>query len=291
MPARSNIFQRLVREIQRDLSPNLKVTESRFLRDAITGRRREVDVTAEGYIDGRTRTLSIEVRDRRRPADVPWVEGMIQKHEDLPTDALELWSTSGFAKDAIVKAQAYGARTVTPGSVAAAGWATMARDIADGWIKRVHASNVAAHIDLILPDGTAACWQPKPDVVLKELAGDRCQTIGVLLEIFLNSTDVRTLMLDRAPSGLANNRVRCNLPFTCVVQGLEEIVGPLNHLIVTVDTQTETARATTKSALHEDVATTLAEANYARNALQVVVKERLGGAPVVNATQIDGHLR
>lgn len=69
-PVRSNIFQRLVAELHRDLSPGWHICESRELEDFVTGAPREVDVVIEGVIAGYPTLLCIEVRDRGRPADV-----------------------------------------------------------------------------------------------------------------------------------------------------------------------------------------------------------------------------
>ncbi len=86
MPARSNLFQRLVLEIH--LGDGWDVRESRSLTDALTGEPREVDIVAEGVVHGYRIIMSVEVCDRGRVADVTWVEGLAKKHESLPTDKL-----------------------------------------------------------------------------------------------------------------------------------------------------------------------------------------------------------
>src|SRR5438067_1390435 len=84
MPARSNLFQRLVLEVHRELGPGWAVTESRQLKDAVTGEPREVDIVAEAAVGGYPLLLCIEVRDRGRPADVTWLEALAKKHDHLP---------------------------------------------------------------------------------------------------------------------------------------------------------------------------------------------------------------
>jgi len=48
--------------------------------------------------------IGIEASRTARKADIEWVEQMISKHEDLPTDKLLLYSGSGFTKNAADKA-------------------------------------------------------------------------------------------------------------------------------------------------------------------------------------------
>ncbi len=56
--------------------------------------------------------VSVECRDRKRKADVQWVEEMKGKHERLPTNALVLISHSGFTKEATAVAKTYGIETI-----------------------------------------------------------------------------------------------------------------------------------------------------------------------------------
>ncbi len=74
MPARSNLYQRLVFEIHRGLGDGWDVRESRPLTDSITGESREVDIVAEGKVHSYGIVMSVEVCDRHRVADVTWVE-------------------------------------------------------------------------------------------------------------------------------------------------------------------------------------------------------------------------
>jgi hypothetical protein len=76
------------------------ITESAMLQDARTGLRREVDVVMECDIGDVQVTVSFEVIDHKRKADIIWVEQMLKKHEALPTDKLVLISWSGFSANA-----------------------------------------------------------------------------------------------------------------------------------------------------------------------------------------------
>jgi hypothetical protein len=47
MPRRTNQFQQLIHAIHLQLSKDVKVTESKFLRNRVTGEEREVDIVIE----------------------------------------------------------------------------------------------------------------------------------------------------------------------------------------------------------------------------------------------------
>lgn len=112
MPKRSNAFQKLVFLVKKHAAAEATVTESKFLQDRITGAMREVDICLESVIGGHRVVVSVECRDRRRKADVQWVEEMKGKHERLPTNALVLISHSGFTKEAEAVAKTYGIETI-----------------------------------------------------------------------------------------------------------------------------------------------------------------------------------
>ncbi len=102
MPQRSTPFQAIVRLVREHLAaPGVTVTESKYLRDAVLGIDREVDIVIEGEFDDEPIVVSIEVRERSRPADIGWVQEMLQKHRDLPTNRLLLVSRTGFSGSAL----------------------------------------------------------------------------------------------------------------------------------------------------------------------------------------------
>lgn len=112
MPARSNLFQKLVFLVKKQAANEAVVTESRLLRDRSTGANREVDICIEGRLAGHDVLVSIECTKRGRKADVKWVEEMKGKHERLPTDILVLASESGFSREAKSVAALYGIETL-----------------------------------------------------------------------------------------------------------------------------------------------------------------------------------
>jgi len=107
MPQRTNQFQKVVYLLRKHLAgDSATVEESTMLVDSATGEEREVDVTIRGMVGGEDVLICVEVVSWQRRAGVPWVESMIAKHRDLPTNKLILASRSGFTKGALRKAEA-----------------------------------------------------------------------------------------------------------------------------------------------------------------------------------------
>jgi hypothetical protein len=102
MPKRSTPFQAIVRLVRQHFAqPGVTVTESKMLRDAGLGIEREVDIVIEGELDGEPMVISVEVIEHSRAASLPWVQEMLRKHRDLPTNRLLLVSKSGFSRNAL----------------------------------------------------------------------------------------------------------------------------------------------------------------------------------------------
>jgi hypothetical protein len=105
VPLRSNEKQQIIEMLKRMTAPaGCRVRTSSFLRGA-QDIPREVDVVVECDVDGQVFTQSFEVLGKSRPATLEWVEQMIQKHAELPTDRLFLVSWSGFSKNAMAVAK------------------------------------------------------------------------------------------------------------------------------------------------------------------------------------------
>jgi hypothetical protein len=226
MPARSNIFQRLVFELHRDLGPGWHVSESRELTDSITGEPREVDVVAEAVVGGYPLLLCIEVRDRGRPADVTWLECVAKKHEHLPTNKLVLWSPSGFSASALTKAQALGIEAVTPGSADNAFWATIARRLVGSSVKFVR-PNLEAFVDVILGNGSIERWKANPGMLLRQEEGDMESQVGAILNQIIDNPEFRTKLLDHAPEGSGSFHGIYSPPFPCTVTSPSGSLGKL----------------------------------------------------------------
>jgi hypothetical protein len=106
MPQRSTEFQKLVYLVKKHSADGSTVTESKFLVDS-RGKEREVDICIERIVSGYPVTISIECVECKDPATVEWVEQMMGKHDDLPTNVLVLFSRFGFTKGAKEKAETY----------------------------------------------------------------------------------------------------------------------------------------------------------------------------------------
>jgi hypothetical protein len=122
LPRRGNPFQSLVRELHAAAPVGCTVIESAELRDIQTGEIREVDLVIEANVEGYSVRISVECTASRRPADVTWVEEMIVKHQNLPTDRLVLVSAAGFSRQAATKARANRADVLALGEVAGVEW-------------------------------------------------------------------------------------------------------------------------------------------------------------------------
>ncbi len=136
MPKRTTPFQAMVRIVREHYAqPGVTVTESKFLRDAVTGIEREVDVVIEGEFDGEPMVIAAEVIEHKRPATLTWVEQMLRKHRDLPTNRLLLVSKSGFSAKALslIETEAGRVDALTPELVEVDGSAV---------VKRLYVDNV-----------------------------------------------------------------------------------------------------------------------------------------------------
>jgi hypothetical protein len=96
MPARTNQFQGLVYEIERQLAPlGAVVTESAMLPERLSGELREVDILVSLDEGPHRLQIGIECQDKARPATKQWVEAIAKKHEELGINKSVLVSSSG----------------------------------------------------------------------------------------------------------------------------------------------------------------------------------------------------
>jgi hypothetical protein len=117
MPKRSTPFQAIVRLVRQHFAQAaVTVTESKMLRDSVLDIDREVDIVIAGKFDGEPMVISVEVIEHRRAATLPWVEQMLRKHRDLPTNRLLLVSKSGFSGNALaaIEREAGRVQALTP---------------------------------------------------------------------------------------------------------------------------------------------------------------------------------
>jgi len=234
MPARSNLYQRLVLEIHHGLGDGWDVRESRPLIDSITGEPREVDIVAEGEVLGYRIVMSVEVCDRHRVADVTWVEGLAKKHEHLPTDKLVLWSASGLSGSAAKKADALKIAIVTP--VGEAPWATIAKRMQNSIVHLV-LSHLASVVDVRMPDGTLTRWNAPPEMLLTTRDGTRCCLIARIQQMTKEHEMFGDVMLNNSPDGLGQFHAEFEPPEPCTVIGPNGIVGEVVRVLIDIKTQ------------------------------------------------------
>jgi Restriction endonuclease len=122
MPKRTNKFQKLIYLIHQQLAEDAQVTESKMLRDRITGEDNEVDIAIEQELAGTEIVISVECRGRERPATREWVNEMWGKHQHLPTKHLILISESGFTKAAKEKARILGIEALSLSAAIKSDW-------------------------------------------------------------------------------------------------------------------------------------------------------------------------
>src|SRR5688500_6541232 len=163
-----------------------KVTESAELKDRGTDSIREVDILVEQCVAGHKQTLAVECTSatelgQRRPADVGWVEEMLAKHRDLPTDYLVLVSETGFTKSANMKAAFYRAETIALGDALAQDWAKIV-----GRIPELHVDEIShafkCSFAVTSSDGTLEYQPARLNQKAIEFSGGTSGTVHTLVD-------------------------------------------------------------------------------------------------------------
>ena len=184
MPKRSNEFQKLVYLVRVNLSAGATVTESKLLRDRITGQEREVDVCVEGIVGGTPVNVCLECRDTARKADVGWVEQM----ERLRMNALILASRSGFTKGAQEVARQYGIEAISLDKVDQADVHALLKAKSALWTKCVTFSGQQVKVGVVpTPMLPAETVNVMPDNGVFAANGIVLGQIGELVKLALNS--------------------------------------------------------------------------------------------------------
>src|SRR6185503_1322055 len=231
MPHRSNQFQRLVARVHAQLGVGWTVQESRMLRDIRTEALREVDITAENVVAGYPVIISIEVRDRGRAADVAWVEEMAQKHADLPTSKLALWSATGFSAQATRKAGALSVALVTPDDLETAPLASLARNVMGGSVKMVQI-RFEAVADVRLDDGSMERWPVSFATLIEPVGGDTGLglPVGWFVSVLEKDPELRSDVLTQAPLGRGDFFAVYEPPIPAIVRHEDGRIGALSRL-------------------------------------------------------------
>jgi hypothetical protein len=285
MPIRSNIYQRLVAVVHEHVGPGWIVAESRMLKDSRTGQLREVDVVLDGSAAGYPILVGIEARDRGRVADVNWVEAMAKKHDDLPTNMLVLWSSTGFSKNAAAKAEALRIITVKSKTLADAPWACLAQTFNGGSMKWVR-PKFELFVDVLLPCGKAVRWPASRASILCRRRDRAELTIGAILAHVEQSKELQTAMLNNATDGENDFHGIYEPPEECEVTSSDGATAILKRVIIGLKTTTEVRPVFLRTIVHDDVATSLGELKVSDGALRVVMREPAVGDPVVRVNHV-----
>lgn len=119
------------------LSPiGAKVTESNLVHDSVTQALREADITVEMEIAGHQVLMAIECRDRRRPADIEWIDQLIGKYVNRAAKVVAV-SSSGFTAAAKEKAAGVGIDTMTIHEAADTDWCAWVNSLDTLWVTLV----------------------------------------------------------------------------------------------------------------------------------------------------------
>jgi hypothetical protein len=102
------LFEELVSDVARELSPNAEIIHDFKLPDRVTGDPRQIDVLIRAQAAFVPVVVAMECRDHARPLDVNAVEGFKSKIEDVRADKGIMLCPGGFTKNARKKAEHYG---------------------------------------------------------------------------------------------------------------------------------------------------------------------------------------
>jgi len=230
-----------------------------MLVDRITGELREVDVTATATVGTHQIVLSVECRDHQRPADTPWVESMAQKHANLDTSKLVLWSRSGFTAPAAAKAKFLNIDTVSARDVKGADWAKFARASVGSKIRLVTPAFQPEVLVITANSDVVPMNSPELAVWFDE-AGRVAGSMQGVLNKLLTDEEVRTVMLDHAPLGSGDFWTHVVPPEgrTWFVQSDKGERMVVRRIAVGIKTMTEVVTLQTASAPYDGKIITLA---------------------------------
>jgi hypothetical protein len=197
VPERTTPRQRMIAIVREHLAqPGVTVTKSKKLFDQAAGKLREVDVVAEGDLDGDSLIVSVEVIDRGRPATLTWVEEMLGKHMTLPTNKLVLVSWSGFSEAALAKV------TAVPGAVAVTPTPVLESDATPRESEALYVDQIALSPERVkatvrLPDGSTRDVAVADTTAIYDEDGEEAGSMGEAVGPLLRSEGVgRRLSMD-----------------------------------------------------------------------------------------------
>jgi hypothetical protein len=167
MPRRTNTFQEVVAIIHDHMADGATVEESAMLVNRATKRKREVDVVIRAEQATHEVLVGVEATKGERMASVEWVERMIGKHQNLPTDKLVLISESGFRPQAREAADAAGVATFAPEDLAGDDPSyRVVNALRSIWPKSIALTPKEVRLRIKVPDGREGWYRPPSDLML-----------------------------------------------------------------------------------------------------------------------------
>ena len=122
MPKRTNIFQKLIFLINKQLADHAAVSESVLLLEINSGRKREVDIVIEGDVAGYHAVIGIECTGSKRKVSATLMEQLYQKHQNLKTNKVVVVSRAGFTAQALEKAKFYNMEAISLDEALKSNW-------------------------------------------------------------------------------------------------------------------------------------------------------------------------
>jgi len=193
MPRRSNYLQKIVFGLERHLADGAEIEQSPLLRDRATGNDREVDIVISSDLAGRLIRVGIEVTSTR--ADVGWVDEMIGKHRNLPTDKLVLFSQGGFTDGAQASAEAAGAEIETLKDPEGADWPRVCGKLTQVYIAFAALTPRTGKATLRSTSDVCPAVGPESELWMED--GSAAGTFQDLASAFLGSANVLERLYER----------------------------------------------------------------------------------------------
>ena len=159
-----------------------------MLPNTVTGELREVDVVIRSKVAGQEMVLGVEATMQKGSS--PWVEQMIGKHEELPTDRLVLVAERGFSRPARRYAQRKRVAVISPEDLTADDPALrIVNRIETMWPKGVNFTLQHTRLLVRTADGLLRRVREVPEdaIIMDEHEREIITPAGILPDLFVNN--------------------------------------------------------------------------------------------------------
>lgn len=254
-----------------------------YATDVLDGSEREIDIVAELEGGMYPFRIGVEVRDRGRRADVEWVDGAIGKLGDVGLDKKVLWSAKGFTPRALNRAKAHNIETVTPGDAKDAPWAKFAQQIVGGSVHLLKPTLTIPTVDVTLADGRKERWPVTAGTLLRTEDGSGGLYVQQVIEFVSSQPGFSDALFDVVEKGHTDVHGVFHLPKPLVAVGPAEEIGTLTSITIGIALRHERKPLITRSVLHQDKVTTIAEAHLLGGEWRTVIREGKDGMRSITA--------